>query len=76
MAQFRHRDIGALLQPDALQRGQRGLAQLRLLARIAPEAERMAVMGLRREGYVIVAVKSGSSEVIWNERASPSRLRR
>ena len=32
-------------------------------------------MRLRCQRDIVGAVKSGSSEVIWNERASPSRLR-
>ena len=69
-------DVGALAEPDPRQRRVRRLAQTLFLARIAPEPERVPVMRLHRERDIVGAVKSGSSEVIWNERASPSRLRR
>ncbi|MGY4318020.1 hypothetical protein ACVWW1_007347 [Bradyrhizobium sp. JR3.5] len=53
MAQLRHHDIGALAEADTLQCRAGGGAQMPLLARIAPKAERVAVMRLRRERDVV-----------------------
>ena len=44
-------------------------------ARVAPEPERMAGMGLHGERDILQRGEIGNSDVIWNERASPSRLR-
>ena len=54
MAQFARRATsGAMSEPDALQRGPRGVAQVRLLAGVAPEAEGVAVMRLRRQRDIV-----------------------
>jgi hypothetical protein len=45
------------------------------LRALPPEAERVPVMRLRRQRDIVERGEIGSSEVIWNERASPSRLR-
>ena len=68
--------IGATFETDPGQRRQRRFAQMLFLAGIAPEMKRVAVMGLRGQRDIVGAVKSVSSDVIWNERASPSALRR
>ena len=73
IAKPRHRRVP---EPDPVERRLRRLAEVAFLAGIAPEAERVTVMGLRRQRDIVDAVKSGSSEVIWNERARPSALRR
>ena len=46
-------DIGAMSEPDPLQRCLRGLAQVGHLARIAPEVERVTVMRLRRQRDIV-----------------------
>src|SRR3954451_16739744 len=53
MAQARDEDVGASAKPDAIQYGLRGGAQMRHLARIGPEMERVPVMGLRRQRDII-----------------------
>jgi hypothetical protein len=76
VAQFGHRHVGAFGEPDPRQRGMRGVAQMLFLARAPQKRNEWPSWRLRRERDIVGAVKSGSSEVIWNERASPSRLRR
>ena len=55
VAQFGHRHVGALGEPDPRQRRLRRVAQMLLLAGIAPEAERVAVMRLRRQRDIVGA---------------------
>ena len=47
------RHAGAVGEPDAVERRQRGLAQFRLSARVAPEPERMAAMRLHGERDIV-----------------------
>ena len=76
MAEFGHRYVGALLRarpgraPPALLRAG---CSLRALPQKWKECPSWACAA---SATLSAAVKSGSSEVIWNERASPSRLRR
>ena len=53
MAQLGDRDIGAPGEPDALERCMRGCRAAVLLARVAPETERVAVMRLRRQRDIV-----------------------
>ena len=53
VAQHGDRHVGAAAEPDARERGLRGLAQRRLRARVAPEAEGVAGMRLHRERHVV-----------------------
>ena len=53
VAQFGHRHVGAFREPYPRQRGLRRVAQMLLLAGRAPEAERVAVMRLRRERDIV-----------------------
>ena len=49
-----------------------GVAQAALLRALREEAERVAACACTASATLSAAVKSSSSEVIWNERASPS----
>ena len=53
VAEFGDRHVGALREADASKRVTRRLAQFALAPRVAPEAERMAGMGLDRERDIV-----------------------
>ena len=77
VAEIGDQHVGARGEPDAIERRARRLAQRRL----APRASRQKrnewpPCACTASATLSSAVKSGNSEVIWNERASPSWLRR
>ena len=76
MAQFGHQHVGALAEPDALSAPPARLAQMLLLARIAPEAERVAVMRLRRERDIVERGEIRQQRGDLERARQPERLRR
>ena len=68
--------IGAMAEADALERGARRLAQLGLRSRASRQnRNEWPAWACTASATLSSAVKCGNSDVIWNERASPSRLR-
>ena len=67
--------VSRALKADAGERRARRFAQFRFAARVAPEMEGMSGMRLYRQRDIVEHGRSRNNEVIWNERASPRRLR-
>ncbi len=59
MTQFGYDDIGAMSEPDAIERGLRGSAQVAFFSGIAPETKRVAVMGLRCQRDIVERTEVG-----------------
>ena len=73
MAQSRHHGVGAGFQPDPPQRRKRGLAQMAFLAGIAPEPERVSVMGLGRQRDVVERAEVGQQRGDLERSRQPER---